>query len=119
MAVSTAVHLAILAAASLFPPPPVEPARTVRIEVIRFQQQGDDSEDWGTIGRVHAIVEGAFPPALDAATIRAIRGVHEHTATATGETKISFVDPGERLWVGGLLVIPGERGVQVGGDLAR
>ncbi|HQP33648.1 MAG TPA: hypothetical protein PLI95_00650 [Polyangiaceae bacterium] len=56
VAVSTAVHLAILAAASLFPPPPVEPARTVRIEVIRFQQQGDDSEDWGTIGRVHAIV---------------------------------------------------------------
>ncbi len=70
-------------------------------------------------GRVHPIVEGAFPPALDAATIRAIRGVHEHTATATGETKISFVDPGERLWVGGLLVIPGERGVAVGGDLAR
>lgn len=70
-------------------------------------------------GRVHAIAEGAFPPALDAATIRAIRGVHEHTATATGETAIRFLDPGERLWVGGLLVIPGARGVQVGGDLAR
>lgn len=70
-------------------------------------------------GRVYPIVEGAFPSALDARAIRAINTVHEHTAVASGETTIRFLDPGERLWVAGLLVMPGERAVLVSGELAR
>lgn len=70
-------------------------------------------------GHMHPIVEGPFPAPLDARTIGAINTVHGHTASATGETTIRFLDPGERLWVDGLLVIPGERGVRVPGALAR
>ena len=70
-------------------------------------------------GRMYPVVEGAFPAPLDARTLGAINTVHGHTVSATGETTIRFLDPGERLWVDGLLVIPGERGVTVSGALAR
>jgi hypothetical protein len=70
-------------------------------------------------GHIHAAVEGAFPPPLDARTIRAIGGVHGHTAVVWGETDIRFLGASERLWVGGLLVIPGERGINLEGHLAH
>lgn len=57
VAVSTALHLGFLAAASLFPAPPPEPARFVRIEVMQFHQDGEaDSEDWSNSGHVYAVV---------------------------------------------------------------
>ena len=88
----------------------VEEGDTILRDLLLFDAQS---------GRVFPIVEGAFPPALDARAIRAINTVHEHTAVASGETTIRFLDPGERLWVAGLLVMPGERAVQLSGELAR
>lgn len=56
-AVSTAVHVGVLSVASLFPSPPPEPARFVRIEVMQFHQYGEaDSDDWSHGGRIFATV---------------------------------------------------------------
>ena len=66
---------------------------------------------------VYPIVAGAFPKALGAGELKRLADV-KGTVDAVFESTVRWLE-GEALLVDGLLVVPGQRGVEFEGDVAR